>query len=90
MPDTMIERVAAIVAEASGRSWLSLGEESRGWFIKEARRILTAMREPTEAMTSASAEVSGYNGYYGEEPDNRQAAKEAWQVMIDAALAEED
>ena len=88
MPDTMIERVAPIIANAAGLSWLSLGDESRARFIKAAREAISAMRDPTELMLQGAAYALP-----GVLPEQNEATErlawKLWHRMIDAALAEE-
>jgi len=88
MPDTMIERVARTVylIENVGPPFLNdpEGQVDREWqnYVPEARAILAAMREPTEAILSS---VTGL-------PDSAEPYLElqaAWCAMIDAALAED-
>lgn len=95
----MIERVArAIYAErylveiAFGAmpAWEDVQGSDRTGTFDEARAALEAMREPTEAMTSAtSGVVTGCDGEYGDYNvycDDRVAG-EIWTAMIDAALS---
>ena len=75
----MIERVARILAT---RTIVIDGKEVvASWqtHIPVVREVLTAMREPTEAMILANSDAAG--------PDDEQT-KQDWRAMIDAALAE--
>lgn len=76
MSDTMIERIARLLAKEAGYN----GDDA--WRTREplARKIVGAMREPTEAMWSALYRA-------GENPE--LSTGERWTAMIDAALAEE-
>lgn len=86
----MVERVAIAIARSRGllpRSdaipqealWLYFPKEQA---FKEARAAIEAMREPTKKMVDAGQDAdNGENRNLGE-----RGAKEAWQLMIDAAL----
>lgn len=81
MTDTMIERVARRLAQLEVGEGERLADAFWHQFIGDARSVLTAMREPTEAMIEAA---------YAVEPDGRvPALSDAWTAMIDAALAED-
>jgi hypothetical protein len=97
--DSMIERMARAMC-LSGRdaddigggahpmgAWLDHGEPWWTGYCDAARSVLTAMREPTEAM-----ERAGYGNSKGD-PDNIGFVDNpdpitAYQAMIDAALEE--
>lgn len=93
MAVTMIERIARLLCareggdpdevrhgelHAAGRTWL-------GWqaHASEARGLLAAMREPTEAM----AQVGG-NEIPRESECLAEDAADIWRAMIDEELAE--
>lgn len=69
--------------DAMAMSFSDLDKSEREFALIHARAVIVAMREPTEAMVSA--------GNHAIEPDSRlfykRVADEAWQAMIDAALA---
>jgi len=81
------------VAKAMGDAvaWEELTPDQRSQVIEEVRTVLTAVREPSEAMAEAGSGAdlteSGYDlsyvVYLAED-----GATECWQGMIDAALAE--
>ena len=93
MPDqTMIERVAMTLCPSAFTGMYSSknaqgAEQARA--LASARAVLTAMREPTDAMMKAKAldddggrtEVDGYLDYL--------SADNIWRAMIDAALKDE-
>lgn len=70
----------------------SLGGDGQNFLWMEyaelkVKPVLLAMWEPSEVMQIAGT-VGGFSGYYGDSLDNRIAAREVWQAMIDAAIAE--
>lgn len=87
MAETMIERVRAIVSEA-------LAEERReGMFSKwdpdtTTRAILTAMREPTEAMVNNTTLQEHIDQDWCSNSAYDELPRDIWPRMIDAALAE--
>ena len=93
MPDTMIERMAASAWEENRRrcakqgihlaEWSDESEELQDDWRAGMRAVLTAMREPAEAMIAAGMD----RGRQHWEPNNGMRA--AWTAMIDAALKEE-
>jgi hypothetical protein len=98
MPDqTMIERIArALCCEAHidpDKSVMKSGGSGDGdrqvaWMAlrKQARTILTVMRQPTGAMLSTHATtINGERRIIGNGPDHH-SAEEIWHAMIDAAL----
>ena len=60
------------------------GEGPFAWenFTSHARALLTAMREPTEAMAVDAIEYEASNG--------RATSQHVWRAMIDAALQEQE
>ncbi len=75
----MVERVAKVLASRnSDAKWT--------WYLNDARAVIEAMREPTEAMCKAQGtnnlgspdNVSGYLDCW--------SADDVWRAMIDAAL----
>lgn len=97
MPDTMIERMARALSQVQTGS-----EENWPTCVKEVRAVLTAMREPTEAMLPAGARAASRNdvefrvddALEYDQADNlyrqemRGDVQRAFTAMIDAALAE--
>ena len=93
MTDTMIERVARVIARASA---LDDGKEPATaedftdavWedFVPAARAILAAMREPTEPMIDAGYKTDHASGLEGRADIGPRLA---WSAMIDAALSED-
>lgn len=88
----MIERVKAAIWNSLHDS---LSEEQRAaidfhnlTFDHAARAAIEAMREPTEEMCWSATDVSVGTGCEGTFTIHLEAAKEAWQAMIDAALKE--
>lgn len=74
----MVERVAAAIDEAIEK-WDPRASKFRDF---AARAAIKAMCEPTETMVEA-----GYMADNGEDRNlGERGAKEAWQLMIDAAL----
>tara|TARA_R110000868_G_scaffold411706_1_gene707810 strand:+ start:29969 stop:30268 length:300 start_codon:yes stop_codon:yes gene_type:complete len=54
-----------------------------------ARAAIEAMREPTEEMCWSATDVSVGTGCEGNFTIHTEAAREAWQAMIDTLLKEE-
>lgn len=82
MSESMIERVARVLCEASGESWreppynhLHTDRLNNHWRYK-VRKVFEAMREPTEATRMAPG-------------DGPNTSTRVYQAMIDAALSEE-
>lgn len=72
---SMLERIAAVIGQ-------NLYVESN---IEIARRVLTAMRKPSEAMIDgAEKNAIGDTGFH-----NDVGSVDIWQAMIDAALEEQ-
>lgn len=82
MSESMIERVAQAIAKAQTQT-----ESMWQAFLPEASAAIEAMREPTEAMVDAGGdeEVFADGAAY---MSLGRVAVEAYQAMIDAALAE--
>ena len=82
MSETLVERMARAIAQASGEPWFPESERSRfnnHWRYK-ALAALRAIREPTERMAMAP--------YHPDIHDDHMPAEVVWQAMIDAAIAE--
>lgn len=94
MTDTMIQRLARtmLLADAEGvKLWKTEdGVQGYAWDFAAAqemvKRVLTAMREPTEAMDNSGLGVISVGLSHPEMLGHE--AKDVWQAMIDAALAE--
>lgn len=90
MSDNMVERVARAI---DPDEWALIDNktavtyDARGLSLQRARAAIAAMREPTEAMADAPARAGVYAGDY---TMHAGEATEAWQAMIDAALAAPD
>lgn len=84
----MVERVAKAIYESPiggdpyAPRWDDMREKHKDTFRDLARDAIVAMREPTEEMiNSGRAADNGSDRNLGE-----AGAKEAWKLMIDAAL----
>lgn len=78
----MVERVAAAIAAAKRAGYFTTGSDGMTMERHLARAAIEAMREPTAAMVDA-----GYDANNGEDRNlGALGAKEAWQLMIGAAL----
>lgn len=94
MSDSMVERVASVIAmeiaelNASQRKTMKFPDDFNGDTIDRAtccaRAAIQAMREPTEAMLNAARDWSERK--YGK-PVGNDAAIGCLQAMIDAALS---
>lgn len=81
MADTMIERVAREMAQLEIGEGETVADGFWRQYIGDARKILSAMREPTESMMVDAIEYEALN--------SRATSRNVWSAMIDAALAEE-
>ena len=79
----MLERVARAIADASGL--VPMSESSRLYQRQLARAAIEAMREPTQDQLRRASLAIGPYGGHGER--GAPSLEEAWQAMIDAALA---
>lgn len=83
---TPLERAARALADrADGGPWEHLPRAHHQLYIEDARAVLEAIREPSEAMKRAGTAVmrgDGDDKYWAD-------AVGAYAAMIDAALAEE-
>jgi hypothetical protein len=81
---TMIARVAEIIGEYAD-------PDSQETTMDAARRVLTAMREPTDGMKLAGAFCEPFMTDAGKKPftPGQIIAHSCYEAMIDAALAEE-
>jgi len=78
---TPLERAAAAVERLVGTHCERCEAQLAGDPAEIARAVLTAIREPSDAMKKANFD----RWERGDDPD----ISERWAVMIDAALAEE-
>lgn len=91
----MLERVARIMwsAFATEGTYDEDRHDDVPQYLETARLILTAVREPTEAMLAVEKPMcnlgSGPPDYSGSHNSLLKADKEMWQAMIDAALSED-
>ncbi len=76
----MIERAARAIATS-----LEVSPESWRDHVDEARAVIQAMREPTEAMIRAG-EGEIFEHRANADDWALQATKEGWEAMIDEAL----
>ncbi len=98
---TMIERMGRAIfsydvhyRSRGGDVWETAPSDHRDRCLKQARLVLTAMREPTKAMASAGSHVVAHIACWGDAsgpaPDSESipGAIETYHAMIDAALLE--
>lgn len=81
----MIERVAKALSVADGNHPEACSndeDETQMWtlYVSDARAAISAMREPTAKMVEAAWRRNDDN-------DGKEADRENWQSMIDAALS---
>lgn len=83
MTDTPLRRIArALVKSQSGvDDFDALDAEMQDSLLRDARAVLEAIREPSEAIMDAGADVIGSTLALHDGP-------EIWRAMIDAALSE--
>ena len=94
----MVERVARKLCQVQGYTWLTKDEADReGNFCdddyrQQARMVIKAMREPTEAMVSLAADIATWEREVGElsKADRTLVSREVYAAMMDAALAPTD
>lgn len=67
---------------------MAFADESWEMMVPTVRRVLEAIREPTETMIERGISDGLHNQPSGDNPDTHRMAAETWQAMIDAALAE--
>lgn len=83
MPDTMLKRIAFTVLPEMHHGIGDASESPEVVARRLARKILAAMREPTETMIKAAEAIT-------RNPDSNMGGAEAsYTAMIDAALGEE-
>lgn len=70
----MVERVAREIV-----AWEDADDDVRAWALGKARRIIAAMREPTDEMINDAADVH--------DDLTRRDMREAWDGLIHAALS---
>ena len=89
MSDSMIERVAWVIFREFGDKTRGMNPADDYKSMKVAALVLSAMREPTEAMLEGAGSMEGFDGcelLTG--PDKCHI--DWWQAMIEAALNETD
>lgn len=76
------------VARALFKMFRSVPPQGEAWrdYLEDAKTVIEAMREPTEAMVLAGYDT-GSPGFCDEPGENGTPA-EVWDAMIDAALAQ--
>jgi hypothetical protein len=79
----MIERAAMALFEFTEVDWKERSSQFRYVATQDVRRMIAAMREPTEAMHHSARDWSAAK--YGK-PIGNDASLGCWQSMIDAAL----
>lgn len=82
----MIEKMARAMQAADrvrAATWEDESDGNRWAYLQMARAALTALREPTDAMTSADENV-----HWGYSCHVCGGLKEGWYALIDAALKE--
>jgi len=77
----MIERVAKALADCALEPF---DELSRSKYMGDARAVIEAMREPTEAMTAAAWDTLDWGPPMAVKDEAMPAP--VWRCMIDAAL----
>lgn len=94
---TPLERAARAAAEQHGEDWDQLperydnqrGDLDRLYFYEQARAVIEAIREPSEAMTGAPEKAEINDGFFPHDvPMLDDKARACWIAMIDALLAE--
>lgn len=90
MTGSIIERAArALAASASGHDdWDSMDFQQREAIVRDIRAVLHAVREPTDAMALAGAEVIHNVGPAATAEGHQGDAASTWRFMIAAALSE--
>lgn len=84
---TPIERAARVIAElAGGGPWERMSEPHRESYIDEARAVIAAIREPSEAMVQAYADGIDKDACIS--PEAYWIRDDGFSAMIDALLEE--
>ncbi|RVT93074.1 hypothetical protein [Sphingomonas crocodyli] len=91
MAETMVERVARALAQANPEprdpdAPQPNGEPTWKLFAPMAQRAMEAMREPTDGMKEAGAEVTRYIGTNEAIDAYEGDAANVWRLMVDAAI----
>lgn len=79
---------ALLASESNGeKQWDELDAITRGAFLRDARAVLQALREPSEGMVAAA---DNSDALRWSAPGGLDFAdwRKAWTFMIDAALSE--
>jgi len=90
MTDTPLRRAALALMQSRGGvgEFDGLDEKTRNGLLQDVRAVLAAVREPSQLMVEAGAEI--VKNVHVEESDEAFAsdAVNTWRYMIDAALSE--
>ena len=82
MIDVVAEAIWSSPANKRVVSWTEMDDKTKELWRADARRVLQAMREPTEEMIAAIKQTQSlFAGQFV-----REAVFRDWQAMIDAAL----
>lgn len=87
---TPLECAARAVAKRNypSASDADIDEMWEGW-VEDARAVLTALREPSDAMTDAGSQIIRHVGLEESDYAHASDAANVWRFMIDAALGEQ-
>lgn len=75
----IVDRAAKAMWLDVGGPWELLADETQEIFRRDVRKVIAALREPTEAMEKAGRHNSDVAWWEGDIPG-------IWRAMIDAAL----
>lgn len=83
---TMLEKAArALAAEDARDRGVDLYDKNSGLYVRLARAVLMAVREPDRAMIIAGNDE---DGYYNDGTAFNAECSQHWRAMIDAILAD--
>jgi len=100
MTDPLVERVAKVLWDnsllkpyhlADIKPATSVPVSGPDWqrFIPVARKVIKAMREPSDKMAETGSHSSQWDSAFTARTEISDEARSVWNAMIDAALGEE-
>lgn len=85
-----MERAARALCSLDGKSENASVHGKPLWqgYLPEVRAVLLAIREPSEAMAEAGAEITSHISSTESEESLKREAADTWRVMIASALSD--
>lgn len=72
-----------------GDSWDVVPMMEKARYQAIVRAVILAIREPSEGMELALDNLQPRDGWWPDEPGERNSPKQVWQAMLDALLSEQ-